>query len=128
MLRERYREWYLALADLPVWGEGVDGQVHRYVKGIQDVTSANAHWRQVITDDCCRSRDMLCFSFRTERYFGKDLDEIRRTRILGTRKVDWLAPIMLDNTHTAIEEKSLEPRCIQKEETKAVLLTRVVDV
>ncbi|KAL2062541.1 hypothetical protein VTL71DRAFT_6807 [Oculimacula yallundae] len=48
MLRERYRQWYIALADLPVWGESIDEQVHRYIKGIQDVASANAHWRYSI--------------------------------------------------------------------------------
>ncbi|KAK0105580.1 hypothetical protein ONS95_004112 [Cadophora gregata] len=88
MLRERYREWYLALADLPVWGEGIDKQVHRYIKGIQDVASANAHW-----------------SFRTERYFGKDRHEIRRTRVLVEGQVDWLPPIVLANTYAVVDNE-----------------------
>lgn len=45
LLRKRYREWYIAHSTLPVWGEEIDQSVHRYIKGIQDVALANAHWR-----------------------------------------------------------------------------------
>lgn len=47
LLRKRYREWYLAHADIPVWGEEVDMQVQLYVKGCQDVVLANLYWRRV---------------------------------------------------------------------------------
>jgi hypothetical protein len=30
---------------MPIWGEKVDREVQRYIKGIQDVALANAHWR-----------------------------------------------------------------------------------
>lgn len=45
MLRERYRQWYLTMADLPIWGESVDKEVQRYIQGIQDVVLANVNWR-----------------------------------------------------------------------------------
>ncbi|KAH9218184.1 isoprenoid synthase domain-containing protein [Leptodontidium sp. 2 PMI_412] len=111
MLRERYREWYLALADLPIWGEAIDKQVHRYIKGIQDVASANAHW-----------------SFRTERYFGKDRGEIRRTRMLVTGQIDWLAPIMLPNTHATIQEKTSVTSCAEDAELNTGSVVRVDEV
>jgi hypothetical protein len=30
---------------LPIWGEKVDKKVQRYLRGIEDVALANAHWR-----------------------------------------------------------------------------------
>lgn len=47
MMRQRYKDWYLALAEMPTWGEELDRQLQRYIKGIQDVALANAHWRYV---------------------------------------------------------------------------------
>ncbi|KAI9046800.1 hypothetical protein LZ554_008882 [Drepanopeziza brunnea f. sp. 'monogermtubi'] len=77
MLRARYKLWHLTMADVPVWGEKVDREVSRYVQGIQDVALANVNW-----------------SFRTERYFGKDRYQVRATRILESR-VDWLPGVLL---------------------------------
>lgn len=48
MLVSRYREWYLALAELPSWGESVDSDVQRYIRGIQNVVQANLNWRYVV--------------------------------------------------------------------------------
>lgn len=45
MLVTRYREWYLALVELPSWGERVDSDVQRYIRGIQNVVQANLNWR-----------------------------------------------------------------------------------
>lgn len=47
LIRERYGKWYLAHATLPIWGEKIDRQVLRYIKGVQDITLANANWRYV---------------------------------------------------------------------------------
>lgn len=47
MIRERYRQWYLALAKLPTWGEEIDRQVHSYIKGVENIILANANWRYV---------------------------------------------------------------------------------
>ncbi|KAL9037990.1 MAG: hypothetical protein Q9214_005462, partial [Letrouitia sp. 1 TL-2023] len=47
LLRGCYRDWYLALADLPQWGEEIDNQVQKYIRGVQDVVLANLSWRFV---------------------------------------------------------------------------------
>ena len=47
MLQDRYRDWYLVLADLPQWGEKIDAQVQKYIQGVQDIVLANLHWRSV---------------------------------------------------------------------------------
>lgn len=45
LLKARFREWYLALAELPQWGEAIDTQVQKYISGVQDVVLANLNWR-----------------------------------------------------------------------------------
>lgn len=45
LLRIRYREWFLAQADLPQWGEKIDSQVQAYLRGVQNVVVANLNWR-----------------------------------------------------------------------------------
>ena len=77
LMRDRYRSWYRAQAELPLWGENLDQQVQRYIKGIQDVALANAHW-----------------SFRSERYFGKHREEVRRTRRIVVDSSDWLESVV----------------------------------
>jgi hypothetical protein len=47
MIRDRYRQWYLALAKLPIYGEEIDRQVHSYLKGVENIILANAAWRYV---------------------------------------------------------------------------------
>ncbi|RAK87250.1 terpenoid synthase [Aspergillus costaricaensis CBS 115574] len=68
MLIERYRDWYLALAALPTWGERIDADVQEYIRGVQNVVRANLHW-----------------SFRSGRYFGKANDQVRKTGIVTVR-------------------------------------------
>ncbi|KAE8161751.1 pentalenene synthase [Aspergillus tamarii] len=65
MLLSRYHDWYLALADLPSWGECIDSEVQQYIRGVQNVVKANLHW-----------------SFRSGRYFGKANEEVRKTGIV----------------------------------------------
>ena len=50
--------------------------------------------------------DRFSISFRAERYFGKDRQEIRRTRVLAAGQIDWLPPIMLANTHGVVVEET----------------------
>ena len=45
MLKSRYREWFLALADLPLLEESVDAQVQRYIEGCANLVVANLNWR-----------------------------------------------------------------------------------
>ncbi|KAF2114477.1 isoprenoid synthase domain-containing protein [Lophiotrema nucula] len=77
-IRNLYKRWYLALADLPIFGEKVDKDIHTYITGIKDITLANLVW-----------------SFYTERYFGKDAETVRKTRVLKVdrSKEDWLQGI-----------------------------------
>ncbi|KAF9058937.1 terpene synthase metal binding domain protein [Rhodocollybia butyracea] len=63
MLVSRYRDWYLALAELPSWGEQIDYEVQEYIRGVTNVVRANLNW-----------------SFHSRRYFGKASEAIRETR------------------------------------------------
>ncbi|KAF3761240.1 hypothetical protein M406DRAFT_65720 [Cryphonectria parasitica EP155] len=65
MLDERYREWYRALAEMPIWGEKVDRDVLKYIWGCQAVALGNLHW-----------------SYKTGRYLGAEGEQIRTTRIM----------------------------------------------
>jgi hypothetical protein len=49
MLLVRYRDWYLALAELPSWGEDVDVHVQEYIEGVRSVVRANLGWRYAFT-------------------------------------------------------------------------------
>ncbi|KAL2844769.1 terpene synthase metal binding domain protein [Aspergillus pseudoustus] len=70
MLLARYRDWYLALAELPSWGEDVDLQVQVYIEGVRGVVRANLGW-----------------SFRSQRYFGEMAAEVRRTGVIKVKRV-----------------------------------------
>ncbi|KAL4986825.1 terpene synthase metal binding domain protein [Aspergillus falconensis] len=73
MLNDRYRDWYLALSELPSWGEAIDAQVQEYVEGVRAVVRANLGW-----------------SFRSKRYFGDNADEVRRTgTVMVRRELKW---------------------------------------
>jgi hypothetical protein len=45
VLKERYRDWYLAGAYIPQWGEEIDKQVQRYIKGVHETMLANLNFR-----------------------------------------------------------------------------------
>ena len=45
LLKQRYRDWYLALAALPSWGREIDAEVQQYIEGVKRVVQANLHWR-----------------------------------------------------------------------------------
>ena len=91
MLTTCYRDWYLALAELPTWGEAVDAHVQGYIRGVQNVVQANLHWRYVHlkyglyqgstfdTNSCCS------VSFRSGRYFGRDNERVRRSGVVYVR-------------------------------------------
>ncbi|KAI1277872.1 isoprenoid synthase domain-containing protein [Xylaria sp. FL0933] len=69
MLISRYERWEKAVGEIPSWGEEVDRDVRRYIKGIEDVIRANLYW-----------------SFNSKRYFGKQGAIIRQTRCLSVLK------------------------------------------
>lgn len=45
LLQSCHRDWFLAQADLPLWGETMDRQVQKYIRGMENVVSANLNWR-----------------------------------------------------------------------------------
>ncbi|KAF9061647.1 pentalenene synthase [Rhodocollybia butyracea] len=68
MLISRYRDWYLALAELPSWGEQIDYEVQEYIRGVTNVVKANLDW-----------------SFHSRRYFGKASEIIRKTWMVAVQ-------------------------------------------
>ncbi|KAK4228684.1 isoprenoid synthase domain-containing protein [Podospora fimiseda] len=80
MLDDCYRRWYLALAEMPIWGEEKDSQVLRYIDICRNVALGCLHW-----------------SFMTERYLGKAQgEEVRRTRklwLVGSRSGQYVATL-----------------------------------
>ncbi|KAG6993738.1 hypothetical protein G7Y79_00051g086580 [Physcia stellaris] len=73
MLKARCRQWYLAWADVPQWGETIDQHVQKYIHGLQDLARGNLYW-----------------SFRGTRYFGEKTDHVRRTRAITVSSEDLL--------------------------------------
>lgn len=45
LLRECYRDWYLAQARLRQWGEDIDFQVHRYIAALHSILLGSLHWQ-----------------------------------------------------------------------------------
>ncbi|KAK2002105.1 terpene synthase metal binding domain-containing protein [Colletotrichum falcatum] len=62
LLEESYQEWDEVMSRLPDWDVEVEGQVERYIRGIQDVVQANISW-----------------SFHSKRYLGADGPRVRKT-------------------------------------------------
>ncbi|KAJ5895356.1 Terpene synthase metal binding domain protein [Penicillium taxi] len=63
LIRQRLQEWHLRVSEVPIYGENIDAQVHKYLTACREVAVGNLHW-----------------SFATERYFGKEKDNVRYTR------------------------------------------------
>ncbi|KAI8953296.1 isoprenoid synthase domain-containing protein [Xylaria longipes] len=63
MLNSRYERWENAVRAVPNWGESINHHVDRYIRGVADVVRANLYW-----------------SFKSERYLGKDGATVRQTR------------------------------------------------
>lgn len=47
MVNDCYRRWYLALAELPSYGEKIDYNVMKFVEICRAVAQGNLYWRQV---------------------------------------------------------------------------------
>lgn len=96
ILKTCYRDWYLALADLPQWGEEIDQQVQKYAQGLECVIRANLNWRWVLftyRSTCIAVSSVFCprdcineltasYSFKSQRYLGKEHSKIRKTRLI----------------------------------------------
>ncbi|KAL8794606.1 MAG: hypothetical protein Q9195_002802 [Heterodermia aff. obscurata] len=40
-----YKQWYAALAKMPIWGEGIDREVLRFLDCCRNIPLGNVHWR-----------------------------------------------------------------------------------
>ncbi|KAI1756101.1 isoprenoid synthase domain-containing protein [Xylaria castorea] len=65
MLDSRYERWDNAAKAVPNWGESVNQHVDRYIQGVADIVRANLYW-----------------SFKSERYLGKEGAMVRQTRCI----------------------------------------------
>ncbi|RWA13226.1 hypothetical protein EKO27_g1845 [Xylaria grammica] len=66
MLDDCYRRWYSALAAMPVWGEGIDREVLKYVDGCRNIALGNLYW-----------------SYKSGRYLKDEGPQVRATRVLN---------------------------------------------
>ncbi|KAM0124830.1 hypothetical protein ACHAO1_010889 [Botrytis cinerea] len=65
MVNDCYRRWYLALAELPSYGEKIDYNVMKFVEICRAVAQGNLYW-----------------SFQTGRYLGPEGHEVHETGIM----------------------------------------------
>ncbi|KAI2464559.1 Presilphiperfolan-8-beta-ol synthase [Annulohypoxylon bovei var. microspora] len=66
MLSECYKRYYIALANMSVWGEKMDREVLRLVEACRNAALGNLHW-----------------SFKTGRYLGCSGNQVYETRTLN---------------------------------------------
>jgi hypothetical protein len=45
LLSVRYKRWYTALANMPIWGRETDRQVLKFVELCQNVAVGSLYWR-----------------------------------------------------------------------------------
>ena len=45
MIHDCYRQWYMALAELPSYGEKVDREVMKFVEVCRSMAHGNLYWR-----------------------------------------------------------------------------------
>ena len=45
LLQQRYRDFYLAQADLPHVNQEIDIDIQKYVEGVRNIMKANLNWR-----------------------------------------------------------------------------------
>jgi len=69
MLDACYRRWYLALAEMPTWGEALDRQVLQFAAVCRDLALGNLHWRFVCLSSFC----LLANEFVNGVYLGVGL-------------------------------------------------------
>ena len=62
LMQNRFRDWYIALSEIPVCGEEIDEQVMLYVKGCQDIIRGNLNWGYVLVPSPCRSFSLTLFT------------------------------------------------------------------
>ncbi|KAF7956989.1 hypothetical protein EAE96_004311 [Botrytis aclada] len=65
MVNDCYKRWYLALAELPSYGEKIDSEVMKFVEICRAVAQGNLYW-----------------SFQTGRYLGPEGHDVHETGIM----------------------------------------------
>ncbi|OTB10482.1 hypothetical protein K445DRAFT_70183 [Daldinia sp. EC12] len=65
LIESCYRNWYLTLAELPLYGEETDNEVLRFVEACRCVALGNLYW-----------------SFKTGRYLGSEGHDLHKTRTM----------------------------------------------
>ncbi|KAI0889276.1 Presilphiperfolan-8-beta-ol synthase [Annulohypoxylon maeteangense] len=65
MIHNCYKRYYMALANMPIWGEKTDRVVLRFVEACRNAALGNLHW-----------------SFKTGRYLGSGGNQLYETRTL----------------------------------------------
>ena len=45
LFTQLYKDWYRAIAEMPIWGEHVDREVFKYIEVLQRVPISNIYWR-----------------------------------------------------------------------------------
>ncbi|KAK9783989.1 hypothetical protein SCAR479_00548 [Seiridium cardinale] len=65
LIQRSIRQWHHSLLDIPIWGEKIDKQLQKYLKGCLELSIGNLNW-----------------SYATGRYLGRDGPEVRATRVL----------------------------------------------
>ncbi|GJC85376.1 presilphiperfolan-8-beta-ol synthase [Colletotrichum liriopes] len=68
MVNDCYRRWYLALAELPSYGEKIDYKVMKFIEICRAVAQGNLYWRGN--------------SFQTGRYLGPEGHDVHETGIM----------------------------------------------
>ncbi|KAI8635655.1 isoprenoid synthase domain-containing protein [Xylariaceae sp. FL1651] len=79
MLDSRYERWEKAVSEVPDWGRTINEHVEKWIRGVADVVRANLYW-----------------SFKSERYLGKNGAIVRQTRCVQVLK----SPAFLCNKYT----------------------------
>lgn len=63
LMHNRFRAWYIAQSEIPLYGEEIDKQVMLYVKACQDAVVGNLNWRYVILPTPCLSNFFILVQF-----------------------------------------------------------------
>ncbi|KAL9063904.1 MAG: hypothetical protein Q9161_009202 [Pseudevernia consocians] len=111
LLNKRYRAWYLAHSEIPLWGEPVDVQVQLYVKGCQDVVLANANWsasaQKKASLNSWKLQRTACESTEAS-FFENVIVEESRVVVLAEKDISWVQKVLGKWGEVKLEGKSGE--------------------
>ncbi|KAJ9615039.1 hypothetical protein H2200_001113 [Cladophialophora chaetospira] len=108
--RELYRTWYTHRSALPLYGEHQDGEIQRYLRGLEQVVTANLNW-----------------SFRTQRYFGENVAQVRQTGVLP-RDTQWLDGVIPDRGLQLVTSKAVQAKALATSTASATSTTPALTI